>query len=143
MSYRGAMDRILAIDYGRKRIGLAACDPLGIAAHPLQTLSGTPEQAIPAIGAICADRETTKLLVGMPYNMDGSEGPMAAEVRAFAARLAAATGLPLEFADERLTSYGAEEELRGLSKKQRRDRGRVDAIAAVTLLRDYLAARGK
>ena len=136
------MKRILAIDYGRKRIGLAATDPLGLTAQPLSALHGTPDEAIAAIVEVCRDRETEHVLVGLPMNMDGSEGPMAAEVRAWAAKVGAAVGRECELADERLTSHTAKEHLRGAKKKKRRrDTGLIDSLAAVEILRDWMSAR--
>ena len=138
------MKRLLALDYGRKRIGLAASDSLGLTAQPITTLEGTPEQALTEIAKICAGREIELLVLGLPFNMDGSEGPMAAEVRAYSARLTAATGLPVEFCDERLSSFAAEEDLRQMGVKRRRgkraskERGRLDAMAAAVILREYM-----
>lgn len=133
--------RVLGIDYGRKRIGLACTDPLGITVQPLETLHGEPGKAIEPIAALCAEREVDRIVVGLPYNMDGTEGEMAKEVRAFAARLAARIRLPLEFTDERLTSWSAEQELRVFKKKVRQKKGLVDAMAAVAILRDWLATK--
>jgi putative holliday junction resolvase len=135
------IERVLAVDYGRKRIGLASCDPLGITVQPLDTLHGEPAKALPAIAALCIDREVARIVVGLPLNMNGSEGDMAREVRAFGAKLAEATKLPIEFSDERLTSWSAEQELAVFKKKLRRKKGLVDAMAAVQILRDWLATR--
>ncbi|MBI4881042.1 MAG: Holliday junction resolvase RuvX [Planctomycetes bacterium] len=137
------MERILAIDYGRRRIGLAACDPLGITAQPIGAHEGTPEEALAAILRLCAERQVERIVVGLPLNMDGSEGEMAREVRGFAAKLAQATRLPVDFSDERLTSWEAEGRLREMGRRRKRkgDKGRVDAMAAAQILRDYLDAR--
>ena len=137
------LERVLAIDYGRKRIGLACSDPLGITANPLDTLFGEPKQNLARIVEICLDREVGRIVLGLPINMNDTEGEMAQEVRAFGAKLAALTKLPVEFSDERLTSYAAEQDLRALhlKKKLRHKKGIVDAMAAVTILRDWLASR--
>jgi len=136
------MNRILAIDYGRKRTGLAATDPLGMIARPLPALHGTPDEALPKIAELCVDRQTEHILLGLPMNMDGSEGPMALETRAWGARLGEVTGLAVEMADERLTSHSAKQHLRGMKKKhRRRDTGLIDSLAAVEILRDWMSAR--
>lgn len=140
--------RLLALDYGRTRIGVAASDALGITARPLEAIvcrvRGADPVAwrrtvVPALRALVAERGTERLLVGLPLNMDGTEGPMAVEARAFAAVLAEALGLPVDLEDERLTSDEAEEVLReaGLRPSERK---RVrDSVAAAVLLRDRLA----
>lgn len=136
------MERLLAVDYGRRRTGVAGADPLGITAQPLEAVEGGQETVLARIVALCAEREVDRVLLGLPLNMDGSEGSMAAEVRAFGERLRERTGRPVEFVDERLTSYEAEQQLRGLRrKKDRRDKGRIDAMAAARILADYLESR--
>lgn len=133
--------RILGIDYGRRRIGIACTDPLGITVQPIAAFEGVPAAAIEPIAALCVEREVDRVVVGLPLNMDGTEGEMAKEVRAWAARLARVVRVPLEFSDERLTSFSAEQDLKAFSKKVRRKKGLVDAMAAVQILRDWLAAR--
>lgn len=135
-------ERILAVDYGRKRIGLASCDPLWISAQPLPTLQGEPAAAIAPIAALCAEREVRRIVVGLPLHMDGSDSDMAKEARAFGGRLAAATGLPVEYFDERLTSFAAEEQLRGVKRGLKKKKGLIDAAAALQILRDWMAAHG-
>ena len=136
------IERVVAIDYGRKRIGLAGCDALGITVQPLDTLHGEPLSSIDKIAAICRDRDAQRIVIGLPLTMDDSEGKRAAEVRRFGARVGEATKLPVEYSDERLTSWSAEQDLAGFSKKIRRNKGLVDAMAAVAILRDWLASRG-
>lgn len=133
--------RVLGIDYGRKRIGVACTDPLGITVQPIAAFEGEPAAALEPIRKECIEREVDRVVVGLPLNMDGSEGAMAKEVRGWAAKLGARIGLPVEFCDERLSSWSAEQELRGFSKKVRKKKGLVDAMAAVQILRDWLAAR--
>lgn len=134
MTGRVAFARILGIDYGRKRIGVAASDPLGMMAHPLDTLEGTPERAIETIAALAKDREIARIVVGLPLNMDGTDSDMTREARAFAAKVKAATALPVELLDERLSSAGAEDALRGIGLKPGKHKGKVDAIAACELV---------
>lgn len=132
------MGRILSLDYGRRRIGMATSDPLGLTAQPAGTQVGTPEQAIGAIAKFCPEMDVELILIGLPFNMDGSEGEMAREVRDFGKKIAAKTGLPVEFQDERLTSWSAEQDLRQLKKKRRKEKGRIDSMAAAKILQDYL-----
>jgi putative Holliday junction resolvase len=142
--------RVLAIDYGRKRIGLAMCDALGITATGLPTLFVTTiRESLDRLAKLAAEREAELLLVGDPRNMDGSAGPASKEAREFGRKLARLTGLPIVYYDERLTSLEAEAmlrdrdshgERRGAAAGSRRP-GEVDQAAAVVLLRDYLLSR--
>lgn len=134
-----ANGRVLALDLGKKRIGLALSDPLGITAQGLPTLQRTNiRQDLAAIAAIIAEREVTVILLGHPLHMSGVEGRQAAYVRAFGDRLGAHTGLEIRYWDERLTTVEAERVLRssgiGLEKRKQA----VDRLAAVILLESYL-----
>ena len=134
---------VLAIDYGERRIGLAASDRLGLAAHGLPTIVNTsPEDVVVALRRIVEEREVEEIVVGLPLNMDGSEGPQAEKTRAFGETLKA-LGLPVHFIDERLTSERAERTMKeaGLSFAKRRKR--VDRMAAQFILRAYLDGPGR
>lgn len=136
-------ERILAIDYGRVRHGLAVSDGLGLASHPLQALRRKDvARDNEHLARIVAERDVRRLIVGLPLNMDGSEGPMAAEVRRFGAALGAALGLPVLYEDERLSTDEAETRLqaRGLRPSERR-RLR-DSLAAALVLDAVLAREG-
>ncbi|HTN53456.1 MAG TPA: Holliday junction resolvase RuvX [Anaeromyxobacter sp.] len=131
--------RTLGVDLGRVRIGLALADDLLRAARPLETLTRRGEaEDLAAIAALARDWEVSRAVLGLPLNMDGSEGPSARLARAFAPRLAAALGVPVELFDERLSTFEAETRLRdrGLSSKDRR--GMVDAEAAAVILQGWL-----
>lgn len=134
--------RTLAVDYGLKRIGVAITGPLGSTAQPLPVVENTGEDAaIDALVELIKSREVELCLVGLPLNMDGSEGPMAAMIRAVVARLE--SRLPaIEFSvrDERLTSWSAEQEEFAKGRKPWKDKGKIDTRAAMLLLEDYLAA---
>jgi len=137
------MPRVLAIDYGDRRIGLAISDPLGIAAQGLPTLENrSAEHVIGALGELVAKYSVDEIVVGLPLNMDGSEGEQAAKVRAFADRLRS-LGTPVHFVDERLTTERAKRTMReaGLSREKRI--GRTDRLAAQFILQAYLARQGK
>ncbi len=138
------MNRVkaLGIDYGTKRIGIAGCDALGITVTALEVvMEPTPERAVARIAAVAKDRDAQVLVFGLPVNMDGTEHKSARAVRAFAEKCAAATALPIEYVDERLTTMQADRQLRehGLTRKGRKQR--VDKAAAALLLRHWLDSR--
>jgi putative Holliday junction resolvase len=131
--------RILALDLGKKRIGLALSDPLGITAQGLPTIQRSNIRAdLAALAEIVAEREVTLLLMGNPLHMSGDAGRQAAYVREFAERLAAHTGVPLKYWDERLTTVEAHRVLRssgiGIEKRARA----IDKLSAMILLESYL-----
>jgi putative Holliday junction resolvase len=133
-------ERLLGLDYGRKRIGVAAADALWIAAHPVDAIIHDA-RALDAIAALCADREIERIVIGLPLHMSGGDSSMAAEVRTFAAKVAERTSLPITLVDERLSSVTAEDLLKGRTPARRRkEKGRVDAVAAAQILADYMAA---
>lgn len=131
---------ILALDIGAKRIGIAVSDRLGISARGIACLQRRdrtwPTQAL----KLATEYGCKGLLVGLARNMDGSEGPQAADCRAAAAELAALTELPLAFWDERLSSWTAKERLRAQGLSEKKVGARVDQTAAAVILEDYLAA---
>lgn len=144
--------RILGIDYGARRIGLAIAEPDGLAARPLATIAATDDAATVArIAAVVRQHEVGELVVGLPLEASGNNGPMAETARAWAAGLGVALGLPVTLRDERLTSSLAEARLgpmpRGRSggppshTQRERYRGRVDREAAAIILQDELDAR--
>lgn len=148
-------ERILAIDHGTHRIGLAtgsSRDGLAVSAGIVPVDAAAPDAAVEAVARRAEDEGARRLLVGLPLNMDGSEGPAARRVRHFAEALAARLKLPMEFLDERLTSEAARERLRAAETDSgRRRTGRlrsgrrgIDDLAAVILLQgwfDEAAAR--
>jgi putative holliday junction resolvase len=130
--------RILAVDYGRKRIGLALSDELRMTARPLATIVRTNRQDdLRRLREICRDNGVMRIVVGQPLHMTGEISPMAEETARFAARLEKQLGIQVEIADERLTSWEAK---RTLAKKTATPRQRkpIDDVAAAVLLRDYL-----
>lgn len=134
--------RVLAIDYGAKRIGLALCDKLEITTRPAGTIHRGPNaQVIERIVHLVEWEDVEHIVLGLPLNMNGSEGPAAAKVREFAAKLTDAVEIPITFQDERLTSVAAEEWMaaEGRSPKQRKRES--DEYAARIILQDFLASR--
>lgn len=139
------MKRFGAVDYGRRRIGLAVGDPLGLTVRGLDTLhyDGDWGEAAKTVAARLEAEQVGTLLVGLPLHTSGEESEMSREVRLFGAALEAASGLTVEYVDEGLTSWEAEETLRGrgrLSREARR-RGDVDREAACAILRGWLRDR--
>lgn len=133
--------RFLGIDPGEKRIGLAVGDDLAIAS-PLPALTqGKPEERWAALTAVVKTQRITELVVGCPFNMDGTTGPAAKKAEAFAAELRTRFGLPVHLVDERLTSHLAEQSIPKKKLRQIRGSGVVDSRAAAILLGDYLQQR--
>jgi putative Holliday junction resolvase len=131
--------RILALDFGKRRIGLAVTDPLRLIVTGLDTLQRTTLRAdLDQLAELAADREVSQILIGLPLNMNGTEGLQAERVREFAAKLGRRTGIPVELWDERLTSVAAEDILRERGLHPDRRSGTVDRLAASILLQGYL-----
>jgi putative Holliday junction resolvase len=131
--------RILAIDYGSARIGLALSDPTGTLARPLPFLPAKGDVKLAReIAALATNEKAELILVGLPRNMDGSSGEAATKVQAFAACLNEATNLPIKFIDERLSTVQASRQLQEAGKNTRKQRGQIDSEAACVLLQGYL-----
>jgi putative holliday junction resolvase len=131
----------LGIDYGTKRVGLAHGDEIGVAT-PLPALVDADEAVRwRKLGELIKARRITELVLGYPYNMDGSVGFKAKEVEAFAERLTAAFGLPVHLVDETLTSDEAESSIAKKDRRSVRGSGLVDSRAACLILQDYLDQR--
>ena len=134
--------RLLALDFGERRIGVAVTDPTLTIASPLTTLTRRFGRRPPwaDIEQIVREREVAEIVVGLPFSLDGSESEWTLKVREFARKLGERTGLPVHLIDERLTSVQAEEVVRqsGLSKSKREEKGRIDSTAAALILRSYL-----
>lgn len=133
--------RILAIDYGRKRIGLAISDELHLTAWPLGALlHKNRREVLRSLFEIVRDNRVEKILVGHPLHLNGKSGEMAMEAERFAARIHKKLGLPVELVDERLTSWEAVQTLAETKTRRGKagSRRNVDAAAAAILLREYL-----
>ena len=139
------MNRVMGIDFGEARIGVALSDPTRTLATPLTTLHEKDKgQQIKRTAALMAEHEVTLVVVGIPYRLDGSVGDMAEMAEKFAAKLEQVTGVPVERTDERFSSIAAEGALRmadgGKRKKGKQDKGRIDQAAAAVLLQEWLDA---
>ena len=134
--------RILALDLGKRRIGLAISDELGITAQGLETLQRTNiREDLARLAKLASDRNVTLILMGNPLHMSGREGRGTEHAREFGARLQAATAIPVQLWDERLTTVQAQRVLResGVSIEKRAKA--VDRLAAVILLESFLDSR--
>ena len=131
--------RVLAVDWGERRIGLAVSDPDGIIAIGLETLEvRNPEHAVTLVAAVAEQREADRIVVGLPLLMSGEHGEAAEAATRFAEALGQRTKLPVETYDERLTSALSERRLREVGVRTGHARKRVDQGAAVALLESYL-----
>jgi len=131
---------LLALDIGTRHIGVAVCDRLGISAHGIVCLqrkdSGWPQRVLKLI----AEYGCRGIIIGLPKNMDGSEGSQAADCRDAAGKLAALSRLPICFQDERLSTWSAKQRLREQGLSAKKAAARVDQTAAAIILEDFLAA---
>ncbi len=134
------MQRILALDVGDKRIGVAVSDPLGYTAQGLETYArqNTLEQDVTYILALAQKYKPVRLLFGMPRNMDGSYGFQSEKVRAFADAVLARWDGEYDFYDERLTTVAAERMLVDADVSRKKRRKVIDKLAAVVILQGYL-----
>lgn len=136
------MGRILAIDLGTRRIGVALGDPTGTIATPLATITavGGAGRVIEQVLELSRRHDVTAVVVGWPRNMDGSRGPAARHAEAFAERLRAALRMPVELWDERLSTAAAERTLLEAGVRRDKRRRSRDRLAAALILQNYLDA---
>lgn len=133
--------RIMAIDYGDQRIGLAVSDERAILVGDAWTMKEwNMERAVKRIGKLVTERNIEKLVLGLPKNMDGTEGPRAAISREFAELLRQETGLEVVLWDERRSSIEAHAILHANGRKEKDHRKNVDAVAASLMLEGYLGS---
>jgi len=132
-------DRVLALDVGNRRIGVAVSDELGMLARPLETIDRRKEDAAAKIAELVRECGAARVIVGLPRNMDGSEGVQARRTREFVSTLQARlSGVAVDFWDERLTTRQARDvSLQTRSKRQRQEQT-LDALSACFILQSYL-----
>jgi putative pre-16S rRNA nuclease len=132
---------IAALDLGRRRIGVAVTDAAAMGAHPIGIVERHAlKHDLDAIAAILRDRRVSIIVVGLPLNMDGSEGPAAQSARKFADAIAVALGVTVELFDERLTSFEARERMSGMPARKGVRKTGLDALAAVIILEGWMQA---
>ena len=137
------MSRFLAVDYGIKRIGLAIGDDVTYVASPVKTIAGcgNVRSDAAAVEACAAEYDIDGIVVGLPLNMDDSEGPQAKMVRSFGEALDAMTEHTIHYVDERLSSFAAEELIRPAGLTRKKKRAGADRVAAQVILQSFLDAR--
>ncbi|MBU1672504.1 MAG: Holliday junction resolvase RuvX [Actinobacteria bacterium] len=133
--------RLIGLDVGERRIGVALSDPLGHTAQPYITIEND-EGAIPRIGELVSESGVGRVVVGLPLLLDGREGAQAARAREFASRLGEHLSLPVEMIDERLTTRQATSVISRSEGAGRKDRGATDRVAAALILQSYLDGHG-
>ncbi|MFN2363307.1 MAG: Holliday junction resolvase RuvX [Halarsenatibacteraceae bacterium] len=134
--------RILAIDYGQKRVGLALSDRLGITAQPFKTIiNQSREELIDELAEIIKDNDITEVVIGLPLHMNGTEGERAEKSRILAADLEGALNIPVYLQDERLSSAEVEKVMLAGDLSRKKRRAKRDKLAASIILRTYLAKR--
>lgn len=134
--------RILALDYGTKRIGVALSDELRWTAQPLETFERrTLDRDVTHIASLVNTHEVGQVVLGFPLQLDGREGPAVQAMREFAVRLEQGLSVPLVLWDERLTTKAAEDLLIAADVSRKKRKGAVDRVAAAILLQSYLASR--
>lgn len=139
MSGLAVVRRMLGVDFGRARIGVAISDELGMLAHPLETISGAKvEAAARRIAEIAREKNVERLVLGMPRHMNGELGAAAEDVEIFAKKLRPLLTCEVILWDERLTTTAAHRALRDGGHKTRQTRGIVDQVAAQMILQGYL-----
>jgi putative Holliday junction resolvase len=133
------MTRALGIDHGDARIGLAISDELGMLAHPLETIAvkDTPDTTA-RIAQVVAERGIGNIVIGLPKNMDGTTGPAAEKVRAFAEKLRTLVTCPIRLWDERLTTVAAQKSLHEAGRNVKQSRAVIDQVAAQLILQGWL-----
>lgn len=131
----------LGIDHGEARIGVAATDPLGILAHPVETIDVRKTDAIERIAAVALQRSVKTLVLGLPVRVDGTEGTAAEKVRGFGAKLSKRLpALPLVYVDEAYTTMDAAAKLREAGRKAKQQKGVIDQAAAVGILEAWMGS---
>lgn len=137
------MGRIMAVDLGEKRVGFALSDPTGFLASSLETAHvSNAGEALAAVKRLCAIHAPERIVIGLPLNMDGTQGIAAQKTTAFAARLREKLGLPVDTWDERLTTRLVQRVLIEANVSRSKRREVVDQLAAQVILQSYLDAHG-
>lgn len=131
--------RVLALDHGTVRVGVAVSDELGMIARPLEFIPAEPWDGFLArLTALLAELKPEQIIIGMPRNMDGSMGPAAEKVREFVVKLRETVTVPIRTWDERLTTVQAQRMLRQAGHKAKDQKGKMDQTAAAIILQSFL-----
>ena len=142
MSGMQLMRRVLGVDYGRARIGIAISDELGMLAHPVETIPAAAiASAVKRVAEIAREKDVERVVIGLPRHLNGELGDAASEAQAFADKLRPLLQCPITMWDERLSTTAANRALRDAGQKTRKTRGIVDQVAAQMILQGYLDSR--
>jgi putative Holliday junction resolvase len=137
------MSRLMGLDYGTKRVGVALSDETHMLAHPHSVLPAEPfAKLLESLKALIQEKHVIKIVIGVPRNMDGTEGDSARKAREFVARLKEALTVPISTIDERMTTLQASRQLQEAGKNTRKQKETIDAAAAAILLQTYLDGLG-
>ncbi len=135
--------RLLGIDFGDARVGIALSDPLCIMSQGYKTIKNDGTDSLfSEIVEIIKEKEVTKIVIGLPKNMDNSEGFRADSTKEFAEKLKTFTDVPIEFCDERLTTVSAHGFLSEMNVRGKKRKGAVDALSAALILETYMKKNG-
>lgn len=135
------MSRLMALDVGNKRIGVAVSDPLRLFARGLTVITRTSnKETFQAIRELVVEQEVGKLIVGLPLSMNGEVGPQAQAVQKFADKLRAKLEVPIEMWDERLSTASASQVMFERGQSARKQKASIDSVAAAVILHDYMEA---
>jgi len=131
--------KLLGIDYGIRRLGIAVSDPLGMLATPFRTINTfSDEQSVTEVCNLIQETNAEKIIIGLPLNMNNTEGPMVKKVRDFIEKLKLKTNLPIELSDERLSSCLVERTLLEANMSRNKRKGVRDKLAAQVILQGYI-----
>jgi putative Holliday junction resolvase len=133
--------RYLAIDHGKKRTGVAICDESETFASPVAVLEISGQALLKKVASTAEEENVAGIVIGLPLNMDDSEGPQAKLVKTFAGQLEKLVSVPIYYQDERLSTFGAEEKLLTAEYTRKKKRKRLDAVAAAQILEEWLAGK--
>lgn len=135
--------RIIGLDFGSKKIGVAVSDELRLTAHGLENVRARPaEQALEVLKQLAREYNVAEIVIGLPLNMDGTSGPAAEAARAFAVRLESELSVEVHLSDERLTTIMAEKTLLEANLSRAKRKGLRDRLAAVLILQNFLDQGG-
>ncbi len=135
------MPRIIGLDPGQRRVGVAVADPTGTIASPDRFIDRTKENVVDAVAKLCDELGVSLIVVGLPVGLDGREGAAAAAARSFGAEVVAALDVPVVFHDERFTTVTADQALIEGGVRRRKRKDKRDQVAAAVMLQAYLDSR--
>jgi putative Holliday junction resolvase len=141
MASMSPIGRVMAIDLGKRHVGVAKSDSMRVITQPHATLDRNKGDLVENIAALCEELEVGEIVIGLPLHMDGREGEGAADARAFAAAIEARTQLKVILWDERLTTTSAHKHMTAMGVKTKNKKGMVDQLAAELILQGYLDSR--